>query len=796
MDSGDTNHIVLTLEDDMSNQLLESKREQKTKTGPSSIELWIKSLKDANDLTDDSKSDQDNNDSCSDQDDLQLGAEATDLHRKKQRAQYNSISSTRDSDSEDNRYLSRRARSPFLMKKLSYDQSLDSDTSGLSSIASVSSLLTSRESDPEDVLKGLGFCGPNVIDNIPDRFINAGTRCDGVDTKQFFDSVWDESEDALYGTSSLPPWVMARADDIPIKFLQSNNLTNPGAPESSKTHGVPLINEPTTHPEGINEDPHSRPSKPQPFTSKFGTFLEPVTEEVELSSQGSVTLSPGVGKNFSFESNRSSTLKSNSHDEPSETVMRIPSLKDLWGTETTENETEHISGEDFESSEMLTYDVVEYSPALDSTQNEAPAVSNSQRSFPEREGSIPTLLDYFAGDGILGPEENHVPFQVGNGTADRFLGETPRDNDTLSFGEEEKDVCTKESSELPEDFKFRQPRGIKIPIPIVKISEPVERSRKISTIQVPDPQKLVPLILEESSANLTPDSASSSTSVLTKKRGRQQHGHNGRQNGTMQLNLYEKWVVIKKSFQRQIQFSNNVKDSRRVSSRNCKMTDAKIVVTKKHPRVPKQLVLPQSQSRVIECFLDVDTRCVSKRRMFKTTSSAAVSASCSEDSSGFVSQATRSNSSTPENHCDQKNYLKLLRVSPSEKAEGLTEDQGRHEERGLCSCPMGTHGKTEPANPCSNVWRSRNGQLLKNGVSVQEELDGLQSCLKGVKVYKAGIHLMQLASSVETVISSESRPVGLKVRSSEVLLDSIQKEIKQLEEYILHLQTRLTDLVR
>ena len=52
-------------------------------SGSSSVALWIKSLKENNDGYDhDSKSDQENHSSCSDQDDLNLGAEATYLGRK------------------------------------------------------------------------------------------------------------------------------------------------------------------------------------------------------------------------------------------------------------------------------------------------------------------------------------------------------------------------------------------------------------------------------------------------------------------------------------------------------------------------------------------------------------------------------------------------------------------------------------------------------------------------------------------------------------------------------------------
>lgn len=73
---------------------------------------------------------------------------------------------------------------------------------------SVSSLLTARESDPEDVLKGLGFRGPSVLDRIPHRFINSGTICDGVDSKRFLYSVNDDSEDAMNMVSGALLWAV------------------------------------------------------------------------------------------------------------------------------------------------------------------------------------------------------------------------------------------------------------------------------------------------------------------------------------------------------------------------------------------------------------------------------------------------------------------------------------------------------------------------------------------------------------------------------------------------------------
>ena len=58
-------------------------------------------------------------------------------------------------------------------------------------------MLTARESDPEDILKGLGFRGPTVLDKIPHRFISTGTICDGVDSEGFLSSVQDECDETM-----------------------------------------------------------------------------------------------------------------------------------------------------------------------------------------------------------------------------------------------------------------------------------------------------------------------------------------------------------------------------------------------------------------------------------------------------------------------------------------------------------------------------------------------------------------------------------------------------------------------
>ena len=111
----------------------------------------------------------------------------------------------------------------------------------------------------------------------------------------------------------LPPWVMARVDDIPQKFLSSPNLVNSptidnvDSPELAAHDGEEMKQE-------LGSSHGRVSSKVAALCSKFGTYLEPVSEEVEVSSQGTsatlITLT--TPRDTSFESNRSSTLKADS----------------------------------------------------------------------------------------------------------------------------------------------------------------------------------------------------------------------------------------------------------------------------------------------------------------------------------------------------------------------------------------------------------------------------------------------------------------------------------------------------
>lgn len=127
---------------------------------------------------------------------------------------------------------------------------------------------------------------------------------------------------------------MVRFDDIPRTFW----LPKEDSLESADTREAQPLNE--SQPDEIKDEEPTRP--PKTFPSKFGTYLEPVSEEVELSSQGSYQ-SNSMTK-LSFESNRS-TLKAGSQDSLSQdNVAKIPSLSDLW--QTTEDEENPKSYDD------------------------------------------------------------------------------------------------------------------------------------------------------------------------------------------------------------------------------------------------------------------------------------------------------------------------------------------------------------------------------------------------------------------------------------------------------------------
>lgn len=520
---------------------------------------------------------------------------------------------------------------------------------------------------------------------------------------------------------------MARVDDIPDQFLRSSNLKCSHIQEFTNLFGVPAVKEPTPSSDGIKEQPgkinHLRPNKPLPFPSKFGTFLEPVSEEVELSSQGSVNLSPVAMKTLSFESNRSSTLKGDSYEESPENIMKIPSLKDLWKSQPDEAETECSSRKYSGNFETVTEDVEEYSiEQTDHAQNqdEDSEVSKKQWGIPGISESIPTVADYLAGEEILVSDESLVSLDVEDVKTGQHLFEEDG-SDSLTSGLETLDkevvsISTSESSDSIQKSPSGRTRSSKNIAP-VKISKTAERTRKISTVTLPDRKNFSLDVVQSNGGN-------SSHTVRNShgKLGKQVLGRKEITKNTLHLNLYKNWVDIEETGQRQIHMSNkeHLKDSDSAFSQSHKSADAKVIV--KHFHFPSQIVLPEVNSQDVKCFSNFKTGCVRTSEVLRIRS-AATSRSCSGDSSGFLSLTTPSEQSTPE-QVGHKTNVFVSHHNPRqpdrvEKCKELVNDEHKYRENELLfDCYCENDVKADSAHSFVNDWRN-NQQLLKNGKSIE-----------------------------------------------------------------------------
>ncbi|CAB3984155.1 Hypothetical predicted protein [Paramuricea clavata] len=631
----------------------------------------------------------------------------------------------------------------------------------------------------------------------------------------------------MHTNSEIPPWVMTRFDDIPTKFWNQKEDPFESADEGED---VPLVNEPSD--EAIEEIPIRLPKT---FPSKFGTYLEPVTEEAELSSQGSVALSPM--KNISFESTRS-TLKANSQDGP-ENMAKIPSLCDLW--QNTEDEGE-VNSEAYRSedhgiasddtgnnmpasnipeeidqgyngdwidknrdnsidpwSSTLTIAEVQPTTAEDSPVNpwswtpaiadiqDIPAISSGQWSSPQTD-TVPSLSAYLT--------DNNTPVSEGHRESLEVESE-PTDNRCQEVTNSDKLTKPNTSNNLP-DLTPKHPR---LSIPILTISEPVEKSRKISTVNAPDIDKLLPIIW--------PDKSEETNSQSNKKNtaGKGKVSCDTRQTKPTQWNMYgsQQWATLGSKRQPQISFSNKGKPkvTRKLSSRSRKTVDTKVTLSVSQCRKALQVTLPcENDVTNIPCFSDLGVECSNRpgKTCSETSKTSAIQFSgCSETSK----------TSTIQNSDDFEAFKNPRRTFTSfEQTKNSSSAQwnfGQSEKSNAVHCNIKKRSEKEDETRINDVYSDEHfsskkeeclgaekpGAHLNHGISIEEELDGLQNSLKGVKMYKAGIHLIQLASSIETVMCSEKRPKRLQGRSSERLLDSIQGELKHLEEYILRLQKQL-----
>lgn len=118
-----------------------------------------------------------------------------------------------------------------------------------------------------------------------------------------------------------PAWSDPGSSRIPLRFITSPEPVNPVLSESC--HSVPLISEPEEAPEdSFDLMRHLRLNKPT--HSSKGMFLEPVTEELEVSSVGSGTVRTKISRKLS---NEGTIVREESWEQPiaeSEVLLSVP----------------------------------------------------------------------------------------------------------------------------------------------------------------------------------------------------------------------------------------------------------------------------------------------------------------------------------------------------------------------------------------------------------------------------------------------------------------------------------------
>ena len=132
-------------------------------------------------------------------------------------------------------------------------------------------------------------------------------------------------------------------------------------------------------------------------------------------------------------------------------------------------------------------------------------------------------------------------------------------------------------------------------IPTVTISEPVEKTRKISTVSAPDIDKLLPFIVPGKTNEINASTNKNKTSNTK----------------PAQFNLYacQQWATLENKRQSQIQFSNRgkPKGTRKVFSRSRKPVETTVTVSVSQCRKAEQVLVPSKiYFASIPCFSDLD----------------------------------------------------------------------------------------------------------------------------------------------------------------------------------------------
>ncbi|XP_022798818.1 uncharacterized protein LOC111336911 isoform X3 [Stylophora pistillata] len=294
------------------------------------------------------------------EDDLFLGADAQ-IFSKANTPQTSPRSSSKSAgryfeSSSDSTEPTRRNKEARKLCNIGRANSSDSILSNFSDFSwashGVNSLLNAMTVDPEEFLTDLGFAETDLRVRIPERFFQSASNAHGIDVDSFRRSL--ETDD-VFGSSPQESsvWSEPGSCRIPSRFI-----TCPTEPTNTLYVGpyssVPLISEPEEAPEeSFDLMRHLRLNKPQHVTK--GVYLEPVTEELEVSSVGSGTIRTRISRKLSNEEG-TIIVREESSEQPnldSELVLNVPSLivsektsfdsNELADTNFTENNREETA---------------------------------------------------------------------------------------------------------------------------------------------------------------------------------------------------------------------------------------------------------------------------------------------------------------------------------------------------------------------------------------------------------------------------------------------------------------------
>ncbi|XP_048579974.1 uncharacterized protein LOC116604286 isoform X2 [Nematostella vectensis] len=180
-------------------------------------------------------------------------------------------------------------------------RSIDSDVSSMNGSVSLNSYLKSREFDASELLLDLGFGQTETSFSVPLRFLQAPSVL-SIDKPSQATSD-DDDDDNCPGSASAsllsyPSTWSDRAslyDRIPARFSSSrseslSDLTDSEQELDKTTPGIiPVIVGPEVADDSFDLMRHLRLNRNQQRTLKDGIYLEPLTEELEVSSVGSAS---------------------------------------------------------------------------------------------------------------------------------------------------------------------------------------------------------------------------------------------------------------------------------------------------------------------------------------------------------------------------------------------------------------------------------------------------------------------------------------------------------------------------